>query len=431
MKANRDSLKRHSSSCQISLGTIITISELRKGRKGKACDRCSKLKKACSTGLPCATCKAKDKPCSYNRYGSLREAHGESVQQSLAEHLPTSMMQLGQDIVSTQQQDQAPTGTEFWLPASRLESEDIFPCGVDFPLNWSDTKNTPSSDWEDLKILSSILEQSPAYNIPSLKTDCKLHPKLDYLTRVTSSRGLASSFECGTNGQRETMNSDLPSYHCEQDRSLAAFPMALQNYSFHREPSSGRDWFPDPLTMTSIDLVSMLKKACSRKSEESIIDISWSPLMEDACFRFFAPRNLRRFLHLFWMLWYPNCPIIHKPSFGTKAISGMLFTTMMLVGACLSPHKAENDFARLLLNCVEEAVFANSSMSRDAMSRDLGSANCSVDDRSRLQSLQAMFLVCVLQNWEGTDEAKRRIRSYRYTTVITVSFCFLSTKSLF
>lgn len=427
MKPNRDSLKRHSSSCRISLSSTVTISEPRKGKKGTACDRCFRLKKACSTGLPCATCKARDKDCSYYRCLSLCEEYSESIQQSPSEILPAVMTESSQDVVSIQQQDLALIGIEFWLPTSGFESEDMFSCGIDRPLNWSDTKHTPSSDLVDLNTFLSIPGQFPSYNIPFLQTDYKLNQKLNYLMRVTSSHGLANSFECGTNDQREALNFDPSSYDCEQGYPpLLTFPMAPQSYLFHGELSSGRDLFPDPLTMRSIELVNILKEVCSRKSEENSIDISWSPFIEDSCFRFFAPHNLRRFLHLFWTLWYPNCPIIHKPSFNTKAISGMLFITMTLFGACLSPRKTENDFARLLLNCVEEAVFAKSSMSPDSIPGNLGSANRSVVDRSRIQSLQAMYLVCVLQNWEGTNGAKRRIRRYRYMTVITVSFCVLS-----
>jgi hypothetical protein len=41
-------------------------------------------------------------------------------------------------------------------------------------------------------------------------------------------------------------------------------------------------------------------------------------------------------------------------------------------------------------------------------------------NRRKLQALQAAYLVCVYQNWEGTDAGKRRIRRHRFSTVVSV-----------
>lgn len=41
-------------------------------------------------------------------------------------------------------------------------------------------------------------------------------------------------------------------------------------------------------------------------------------------------------------------------------------------------------------------------------------------DRSRMHTLQAAYMVCLYQNWEGTDASKRRIRRYRFSTVVSV-----------
>ena len=181
----------------------------------------------------------------------------------------------------------------------------------------------------------------------------------------------------------------------------------------------------DPLHRTSLAIVNMLRNMSGTRYVGCIVDISWSSLFEDACLQFFAPHHLRRFLHLFWALWYPNCPIIHRPSFGAKPVSGMLFTTMVLIGACLSPHKTENEFAKLLLNCVEEGVFADNTVAQDSLPGGLDSKKQPGVDQTRLQVLQAMYLVCVLQNWDGIEEAKRRIRRHRYPAVITVSLSIL------
>jgi hypothetical protein len=37
-----------------------------------------------------------------------------------------------------------------------------------------------------------------------------------------------------------------------------------------------------------------------------------------------------------------------------------------------------------------------------------------------IEALQAAYMVCLYQNWEGTDASKRRIRRYRFSTVVSV-----------
>jgi hypothetical protein len=44
----------------------------------------------------------------------------------------------------------------------------------------------------------------------------------------------------------------------------------------------------------------------------------------------------------------------------------------------------------------------------------------STESRQKVQALQAAYAVCLYQNWEGTDISKRRIRRYRYSTVVAV-----------
>jgi hypothetical protein len=67
-------------------------------------------------------------------------------------------------------------------------------------------------------------------------------------------------------------------------------------------------------------------------------------------------------------------------------------------------------------NCVEEAVFADEDFNRDP-----DSPFNPVRDRQKIQGLQAAYMVCLYQNWEGTDASKKRIRRHRFSTVVSVS----------
>lgn len=40
--------------------------------------------------------------------------------------------------------------------------------------------------------------------------------------------------------------------------------------------------------------------------------------------------------------------------------------------------------------------------------------------KRNVQSLQAAYMVCLYQNWEGNDSSKSRIRRYRFATLVSV-----------
>jgi hypothetical protein len=92
-------------------------------------------------------------------------------------------------------------------------------------------------------------------------------------------------------------------------------------------------------------------------------------------------------------------------------------------GACVSPESKDNEDARLWFNCVEEMVFTDDVLCSDTLLADVDDhpVTCSIAaSRRKLQALQAAYIVCLYQNWEGIDSSKRRIRRYRFGTVVSV-----------
>lgn len=83
----------------------------------------------------------------------------------------------------------------------------------------------------------------------------------------------------------------------------------------------------------------------------------------------------------------------------------------------MSPKKSDNEDAQMWFNCVEELVFTDEDFNSDLA--------CLVSNgllhRNVVQALQAAFMVCLYQNWEGSDASKRRIRRYRFATLVSVS----------
>lgn len=84
----------------------------------------------------------------------------------------------------------------------------------------------------------------------------------------------------------------------------------------------------------------------------------------------------------------------------------------------MSPDMPDNEDARMWLNCVEEIVFIDDDFNSDLSNR----SSCSIaTHRRKIQILQAAFVVCLFQTWEGTDCSKGRIRRYRFATLVSVS----------
>lgn len=366
---NRDSLKRHTTTCEIALRNGHPVSEMyptQRGKRRKACDRCFRLKKACCSGSPCVSCKSRNQPCSYNRGSPCGEARTDT-NPCQSKSPASSIHESGGGVSYAPEEGLTPDAIGTMYSGSIEESENLFPCGMIFPDDWLDPINISFPDWDDITPPPTMLDPSLAGM--SLPQDCpKPRPKLDYLTKVTSSPGLVKSFECGTDDQRDILNAQFA--RCDsarRHRSVAEPVMTPQSFLLPSGLYPNGEQNSDPLHRTSLAIVNMLRNMSGTRYVGCIVDISWSSLFEDACLQFFAPHHLRRFLHLFWALWYPNCPIIHRPSFGAKPVSGMLFTTMVLIGACLSPHKTENEFAKLLLNCVEEGVFADKTVAQDSL----------------------------------------------------------------
>lgn len=180
-------------------------------------------------------------------------------------------------------------------------------------------------------------------------------------------------------------------------------------------------WSSDNLAFKTCEVVDELKSITANKGRGSKIAISWSYSLERISYEFFSPRNLRRFLAYFWSSWYPNCPIVHRPTFDAAQTSPLLLLSMVLIGACMSPRDRDHAGANIWFNSLEELVFSCDDL-YDNIGADAGSnrLDCGLMRRG-LDILQASYFVCLLQNWEGSAESKRRVRRHRYSSLVAVS----------
>lgn len=444
IETTRDALKRHWRTCKSRLngGLGIPFSPSRpSGRKKRACDRCTRLKRACNSSLPCNTCLTKQHQCSYN---------GVQNQTTLDPPISDSSVKLpseGAEAHPPELNDQ-PSFSEFAQSTSSAHIGSILPPDI------SPSLSSPydfGATWWPLDFSISSLDASWSEICPD---DESLLVKFDFLARFTSTDGFANSFRCGTLFQRQQIasveaidwdifpkessnvfdasgTSDAPmtvidtNILCNVDELLQKtrrWPCTstIDGSILQSGPGASQiyNWAHHPLALKTQEIIDRLKETIRHKPRKSSITLEWSNLVENMCLLFFSPPNICKFLRLFWSSWYPNCPIIHRPTFDPLSAPPSLLSSMVIIGSCLSPEKRDNQIARAWFDAVEEMVFDDEWLEEDFTSstwtRNPGG------DLKRLQSLQAAYFVCLFQNWEGSDSSKRRIRRHRYSTLIAV-----------
>ncbi|KIW99738.1 uncharacterized protein Z518_11151 [Rhinocladiella mackenziei CBS 650.93] len=254
---------------------------------------------------------------------------------------------------------------------------------------------------------------------------------LSFLDTFTSKTGLVASFDCGTIEHRRRVNAFSPpaATGCGPARSSPSSlrPADSFNTSGDDAPySEGSEttlsrWLSDPLSFKSHEIVACIGDTVFHKPRKSCTTLPWSPTVQETCARFFSPTNIRRYIQLYWAIWHPNVNIVHMPTFDPASTKPELLAAMTLIGACVSPDRTDIENAKRWFNCVEEMVFDDADFCNDApnpVCRDTGEVQWR---REKLRALQASYIVCLYQNWEGTNSSKRRIRRHRFSMVIAAA----------
>ena len=275
-------------------------------------------------------------------------------------------------------------------------SVDLHTCAISSPgtgpqtepqdINW--LESTTNDTFQDFVIDSEIHSHIDVSEFDSLDSDGP--ESLNFLARVTRNTGLLPSFDCGTHAQRL--------------KAHTQFTSTLPKY--------GR--LDDPLSLKSHEIITIVEEAVRVKPKNSSIGLTCSAVLEDLCIAFFAPDRIRLNLELYFAVWHPNVNIVHKATFDYTTAKASLVAAMCIIGACVSPLESDRKAAWPWLDCVEEAVFRDEDLcyERETLTT-LPPLRC-------LQALQAAYMVCLFQNWEGDEAAKRRIRRFKYSIVVAV-----------
>ncbi|OQV09477.1 Fungal Zn2-Cys6 binuclear cluster domain-containing protein [Cladophialophora immunda] len=417
-----DVLKRHLQSC-----TANPSSPTSPASRRLSCDRCVRLKKGCDSQKPCQNCQKRGVECCYSFRANLGESEAPLVPQEAVQlTFNTDESPFCSALQTTEWGTSEQTSFE---DLTAFTFEDLTDCGL---LDYA------GIGWEDFLNLSEEAHQINEDVTGHIDGGQKCFVFLD---EFTSRTGFISSFDCGSpalraqvvaqflqldtiaNGADESVvatrgfgNSSRPEW------SPSGVPQGASLYSpANAAASLSSAWLSDPLCWTVHQVVVLIKETCIVKPRNSTVTLTWSAVSENACLQFFSPFHIRKFLELYWASWHPNISFIHRPTFDPVSCRTILLMSMVLIGACLSPDSADSEAARIWFNCVEEAAFMDIDFSGDLPSSSHGLPFDPVLNRPRLQALQAAYNVCLYQNWEGTDASKRRIRRYRFSTVLSAA----------
>lgn len=287
----------------------------------------------------------------------------------------------------------------------------------------------------ELKGSSSLRSQSGSYlpqdewpvsyDSPSLSlvTPKPTFPRmrLRFLARLTSSHGLANSFNCDNIFARAKTHSGLLQYGSQPSLELvtiAGTPVASpwvtigqQTQPQHQQRLTGQ--------YSLANICEQIVRGAFEASSQ-VSDLNWSNSGTLSCSRFFCPRNVELFLTLFFQAWHPNWPVFHRPTFDPTAKSPKLIAALSLIGASLSPDRKYHDQAMMWLETVENWIFQDPDFSEDIITQT-GDDGQDSQVRQRLDILQAAYGILLLMNWEGDTKMRLRARRTRFPDIVFVS----------
>ncbi|KAJ5673093.1 hypothetical protein N7507_002220 [Penicillium longicatenatum] len=238
---------------------------------------------------------------------------------------------------------------------------------------------------------------------PSITSDILIAERLEHLLFFTSSRGMASF-------------TDRDTFQWKQKVTCEAYEEKVKIENRTRQEITVHN-SSDPLSSKSQEIIHSLRAVICSKKNNDIIQLDWTPSTLELCTHLFSPSNIRRFLEYFWSLWYPHCPIIHRPLFDASSALPLLLCVMVIIGACLSPDSHDRQAAKKCLDSAEELIFGHEIFKCDTVTP----INRGLTKKEKTQCIQAAYLVSSLQKREGSVDAQARIRRYRHASMVALT----------
>lgn len=324
-----DVLRRHIQTCDATADRVATGA----GRR-RACDRCVRQKKACNCSLPCQNCKKRASPCQYS-FTSQKIIPEEEA--TLCDAAPAESESVREDEMSVQPADENSANPD--LGNTQFGDFNEFIINAYSSFNFSDNYDM---SWDDF--LQLMPDTRPSSE-PTFTRPADAGYSFHFLYHFTSKTGLVNSFDCGTAAQRQQVaDALLQTEYTDQSESggplTSGGPLVVEEQLALTTETMGAPsslimsppWLHDPLVVKTYRIILQIKETVTVKPRNSSVLLVWSTALEQQCLQFFSPKNVRKFLALYWAIWHPNVNLIHRPTFDPTQSKSTLLAAMALLG---------------------------------------------------------------------------------------------------
>ncbi|KAI0101169.1 hypothetical protein F4814DRAFT_432445 [Daldinia grandis] len=294
-----DALRRHYRSCSLRVQRGVDMPPaIQAGRRKRACESCTTLKRACDLQMPCLECTERRKQCIYRRGSPVTEASaGSKVLTSAAGPRPVNSEELG----------------------ISAEFIDLPFLGVDYELGGG------------MPYVGGLTMLMPAIEYPPERIQRPM--RLQFLLNFTRTTGVNSSYNYRRPSMQPQSLVGVYSYRTVYISKGAGICRLLESAT--RGTGTGTGTGVAYLTNTDLSQIAL------------------------AANNLFSIEEMPKLLALFWERWYPHCPIVHRSSFNLAFAHPLLVMAMVLLGAVMSPFPQHREQGRLLLDSAENALFGS------------------------------------------------------------------------
>jgi hypothetical protein len=368
---NSDVLRRHYNRCPSRGGKAIP-SQLQRGRRKRACDRCARLKLACDADLPCETCLSQGAICTGSRIDEPANTVGSMVESHTHGNLPTPP-----DVVESPIHEARASGRE------RVS--------LSFLLNYAHPKN---------RSLASAFGVVAAQEVDSSGSHHDGEGSCELAQDISSPEAFAPY----------SPNMVFQFFLGEFDLALSPLADNLADWPVSSRPA---DPLLSPLQGAANNLVDELTHFSSSWSQHRTGDRSHESLV--AGFSLFTAGKIRDFVDDYFLRWNHHSPVIHAASFDIATAHTPLLLAVCLTSALLTPDSEDASAARSILDFAEEYVFEHHDF-KILLDTSLATDICSV--RESLPAAQAAFSIAQIQLRQGSRSKPESIRGHRFDQLV-------------
>ncbi|KAF2796691.1 hypothetical protein K505DRAFT_157248 [Melanomma pulvis-pyrius CBS 109.77] len=422
-----DILRRHYKTCK-SRGDHPVPGPQKRGRRKQACDRCATFKMACDRSRPCYACLSNNTACTWNRVQATvvntqiitDERQRNDTALSVTPYSPESSPSES-NVAAPPQSPESLSVVE--TPGFMLEKMPI-----PFLMNFvtSESRSLPEtfgysnvapeplpkllSPGANARRSSWLLTEGATMPVPTYSGGASNNSILDELpimSDILSQRPHISAME------PQASYGGVPTYENPPPRDSHPADGISHSLELMEHPSIPSDASISTNTRIS-ELVMQLasiyitlpKGHPARASNVRMEDID----------EFLTTSKIRTVSQTYFHHFYSHLPILHRPSFNVETTSLRLVLVVYLGGALFSSLDDLIHMARSFLDLAEEYIFQDPFF--EQLSKWDSQREPVQDCDSNIQAVQAALNIIFLQNWEGNNQARRRIRAERFSSVV-------------